>query len=73
MCDTEFTIEQGKLWMLQTRVGKSDGPSGSQDGRRHDEGAVDRALTTKRPWGGSPQSTSTRFSTPSSQAADTLC
>src|SRR3954467_624229 len=21
MCDTEFTIEQGKLWMLQTRVG----------------------------------------------------
>ncbi|MFM8856691.1 MAG: pyruvate, phosphate dikinase, partial [Actinomycetota bacterium] len=22
MCDTEFTIEQGKLWMLQTRVGK---------------------------------------------------
>ena len=23
MCDIEFTIEQGKLWMLQTRVGKS--------------------------------------------------
>jgi len=22
MCDTEFTIEEGKLWMLQTRVGK---------------------------------------------------
>ncbi|MGH2700700.1 MAG: pyruvate, phosphate dikinase [Actinomycetota bacterium] len=22
MCDTEFTIENGKLWMLQTRVGK---------------------------------------------------
>jgi len=22
MCDTEFTIEQGKLWMLQTRIGK---------------------------------------------------
>ncbi len=22
MCDTEFTIDQGKLWMLQTRVGK---------------------------------------------------
>ena len=22
MCDVEFTIEQGKLWMLQTRVGK---------------------------------------------------
>ena len=22
MCDIEFTIEQGTLWMLQTRVGK---------------------------------------------------
>ena len=22
MCDIEFTIEDGKLWMLQTRVGK---------------------------------------------------
>ena len=25
MCDTEFTIEQGKLWMLQARVGKRTG------------------------------------------------
>ncbi len=25
MCDTEFTIEQEKLWMLQTRVGKRTG------------------------------------------------
>jgi pyruvate,orthophosphate dikinase len=25
MCDTEFTIDQGKLWMLQTRVGKRGG------------------------------------------------
>jgi pyruvate,orthophosphate dikinase len=25
MCDTEFTIEQGKLWMLQTRSGKRTG------------------------------------------------
>ena len=25
MCDTEFTFEQGKLWMLQTRVGKRTG------------------------------------------------
>src|SRR5581483_7727523 len=25
MCDTEFTSEQGKLWMLQTRVGKRTG------------------------------------------------
>ncbi len=27
MLDTEFTIEQGKLWMLQTRVGKRTGAS----------------------------------------------
>jgi len=25
MCDTEFTIEQDRLWMLQTRVGKRTG------------------------------------------------
>jgi len=25
MCDTEFTIDDGKLWMLQTRVGKRTG------------------------------------------------
>jgi pyruvate,orthophosphate dikinase len=25
MCDVEFTIEKGKLWMLQTRVGKRTG------------------------------------------------
>ncbi len=27
MCDIEFTVEQGKLWMLQTRVGKRTAPS----------------------------------------------
>ncbi len=27
MQDLEFTIENGKLWMLQTRVGKRNGPS----------------------------------------------
>jgi pyruvate, orthophosphate dikinase len=25
MCDVEFTIERGKLWMLQTRIGKRTG------------------------------------------------
>ncbi len=43
MCDTEFTIEQGKLWMLQTRIGKRTGVAalkmavdmtkGTKDGR----------------------------------------
>ncbi len=27
MLDTEFTIERGKLWMLQTRTGKRTGPA----------------------------------------------
>ena len=26
MCDTEFTIEQGKLWMLQTRWASAPAP-----------------------------------------------
>ncbi len=25
MCDTEFTVEHGRLWMLQTRIGKRTG------------------------------------------------
>ncbi len=41
MCDTEFTIEQGKLWMLQTRVGKRTGPAAFQM-------AVD--MTKQRGW-----------------------
>ena len=28
LCDIEFTIERGKLWMLQTRVGQTDGGCG---------------------------------------------
>ena len=41
MCDTEFTIEQGKLWMLQTRVGKRTGAAALRM-------AVD--MTTQRRW-----------------------
>ncbi|HET9076479.1 MAG TPA: pyruvate, phosphate dikinase, partial [Acidimicrobiales bacterium] len=41
MCDTEFTIEQGKLWMLQTRVGK-------RTGRAALKMAVD--MTKQRAW-----------------------
>ena len=38
MCDTEFTIEQGRLWMLQTRVGQAHREGGAEDGRRHGGG-----------------------------------
>jgi pyruvate,orthophosphate dikinase len=41
MCDTEFTIDQGKLWMLQTRVGKRTGSAAFQM-------AVD--MTKQRGW-----------------------
>jgi len=44
MCDTEFTIEQGKLWMLQTRVGKRTGAAALKM-------AVDMTKPTKSPVG----------------------
>jgi pyruvate,orthophosphate dikinase len=44
MCDTEFTIEQGKLWMLQTRVGKRTGAAALKM-------AVDMTKGTKSPNG----------------------
>ena len=44
MCDTEFTIEQGKLWMLQTRVGKRTGMAALKM-------AVDMTKGTKGPNG----------------------
>ncbi len=44
MCDTEFTIEQGTLWMLQTRVGKRTGAAALKM-------AVDMTKGTKGPNG----------------------
>ena len=35
MCDIEFTVERGKLWMLQTRVGKRTAGGGVPDRRAH--------------------------------------
>jgi pyruvate,orthophosphate dikinase len=43
MCDIEFTIEQDKLWMLQTRVGK-------RTGRAALRMAVDMVTQTDRGW-----------------------
>ena len=48
MCDTEFTIEQGKLWMLQTRVGKRTGARRAAHGRRDDQGRARPRKITKR-------------------------
>jgi pyruvate,orthophosphate dikinase len=56
MCDTEFTIEQGKLWMLQTRVGKRTGTAALKmavdmvagTGRGRNRWKIDRAEAIQR-------------------------
>ncbi len=42
MQDIEFTIEEGKLWMLQTRTGKTKRPGRHQDGRGNGPVQVDQ-------------------------------
>ena len=42
LCDIEFTIERGKLWMLQTRIGKrTAGAAFRIAGQLVDEGVID--------------------------------
>ena len=41
LCDIEFTIERGKLWMLQTRVGKRTAGRGLPDRRATGRRAAD--------------------------------
>ena len=42
MCDIEFTVEQGKLWMLQTRIGKRTPEAAFRIAvRMADEGLID--------------------------------
>jgi pyruvate, orthophosphate dikinase len=48
MCDIEFTVEKGKLWILQTRVGKRTAEAAFRIATQLvDEGAItmDQALT----------------------------
>ena len=45
MQDIEFTIQRGKLWMLQTRTGKRTAEAALQDRRRHGGGRADHART----------------------------
>jgi pyruvate, orthophosphate dikinase len=49
MCDIEFTVERGKLWMLQTRVGKRT-PEAAFRIARHmsDEGLIDLDESLRR-------------------------
>ncbi|MGZ4679580.1 MAG: PEP/pyruvate-binding domain-containing protein, partial [Ilumatobacteraceae bacterium] len=49
MCDTEFTIEQGKLWMLQTRIGKRTAPAALKIAvSLVAEGRIDRSEAIRR-------------------------
>ena len=42
MQDIEFTVQDGTLYMLQTRTGKRNGHRGGPDGRRDGQGRADR-------------------------------
>ena len=42
MCDIEFTVERGKLWMLQTRVGKRTPEAAFRIALPHDRRGPDR-------------------------------
>ena len=53
MCDTEFTIEQGKLWMLQTRVGKRTGAAALRMAVDMTKEPADHAHAAPRPSSGS--------------------
>jgi len=49
LCDIEFTIERGKLWMLQTRVGKRTAEAAFRIATQLvDEGLIDEAEALQR-------------------------
>ncbi len=49
LCDIEFTIERGKLWMLQTRVGKRSATAALRMAvDMVDEGLIDEAEAVRR-------------------------
>ena len=52
LCDIEFTIERGKLWMLQTRVGKRT--AGRRVPHRHRSSSTRASSTWTRRCTGSP-------------------
>src|SRR4051812_7768570 len=49
MCDIEFTVERGRLWMLQTRVGKRTPEAAFRIGQHMtDEGLIDTDESLRR-------------------------
>ena len=53
LCDIEFTIERGKLWMLQTRVGKRTAAAAFRIATQLvDQGLIDLDEALRRVTGG---------------------
>ncbi|MEH6375216.1 pyruvate, phosphate dikinase, partial [Streptomyces sp. KLMMK] len=53
LCDIEFTIERGKLWMLQTRIGKRTAGAAFRIATQLvDQGLIDEAEALQRVTGG---------------------
>ncbi|NUS10377.1 MAG: pyruvate, phosphate dikinase [Streptomyces sp.] len=53
LCDIEFTIERGQLWMLQTRVGKRTAAAAFRIATQLvDQGVIDEAEVLRRVTGG---------------------
>ncbi|MFI0719747.1 pyruvate, phosphate dikinase [Streptomyces sp. NPDC021224] len=53
LCDIEFTIERGQLWMLQTRVGKRTAAAAFRIATQLvDQGVIDEAEALRRVTGG---------------------
>jgi pyruvate,orthophosphate dikinase len=49
MCDVEFTVQRGKLWMLQTRIGKRTAEAAFTVATQfHDEGLIDADEALRR-------------------------
>ena len=72
MLDTEFTIEQGQLWMLQTRVGKRTGAAALRLAVAMTAGPGHPAHARRRRCCGSAPTSSTRCSTPPSTSGGTV-
>jgi pyruvate,orthophosphate dikinase len=71
LCDIEFTIERGKLWMLQTRVGKRTAAAAFRIATQLvDEGLIDMDEALRRVTGDQlAQLMFPRFDPPATRAA----
>ncbi|GHC47232.1 hypothetical protein GCM10010309_02030 [Streptomyces violaceochromogenes] len=50
LCDVEFTVERGRLWILQTRVGKRTAEAAFRIARELDEAGTITSDDALAPW-----------------------